>query len=186
MLFETYSYESMSSLAKSELFSYRYKVFVDILGWDLDTPQGIEVDQFDSSAAHYIISRDDGGNIVGCARLLPTTQPYLLSDVFPELLSETDPPASPRIWELSRFTTIDVNAYQSNMNPRAYSKVTRDLLDECLRCAKQNGVKQLVTVSPIGIERLVRIMGYEVSRMGPVIDYDGHIIVACNQQGMRV
>ena len=180
MFFDTYTYSTMPNLVKSELFKYRYDVFVDILKWDLDTPAGIERDEFDNENAVYVVSRNEQGTIIGCARLLPTTQPYLLSEVFPQLLSEIAPPASSEIWELSRFTTIDVNSGNQMLSPRAYSQVTRKLLDASLECARQCGAERVISVSPISIERLVRMMGYGISRMGPVVDYDGHIIVACN------
>src|SRR6478609_735759 len=65
---------------------YRHKVFVETLGWDLLTEEGQERDQFDREDTLYLAARDAGQHIVGTARLLPTDRPYLLGDVFPQLL----------------------------------------------------------------------------------------------------
>src|SRR5580765_412233 len=86
---------------------YRYRVFVEMLGWDLDTPPGRERDQFDHAGTLYLAARDAQQEIVGTARLLPTTSPYLLSEVFPQLLGGATPPSDPLVWELSRFAAVD-------------------------------------------------------------------------------
>ena len=53
---------------------YRYKVFVEMLGWQLDTPPGLERDQFDHSGTLYLAARDAQQNVIGTARLMPTGQ----------------------------------------------------------------------------------------------------------------
>ena len=89
-----------------ELAQYRHRVFVERLGWQLQGEPGIEFDAFDRPDTVYVIARGEHGRIVGCSRLLPTTAPYLLSHVFPELLEGCPPPGSPQIWELSRFAAL--------------------------------------------------------------------------------
>ena len=70
----------------TELSRYRHKVFVEKLGWNLKCTDGQELDQFDGPQARYVIGRNSGNAIIASARLLPTTQPYLLSEVFPYVL----------------------------------------------------------------------------------------------------
>ncbi|MCX7087723.1 MAG: GNAT family N-acetyltransferase, partial [Methylococcales bacterium] len=65
----------------ASLANYRYKVFVEQLGWQLDTPEGIELDQFDRPDTLYVVARNHAEEIIGCARLLPTTTPYLLEEI---------------------------------------------------------------------------------------------------------
>lgn len=67
--------------------SYRYRVFVEYLGWELNCPNNEELDQFDKVDTAYVVAQDRESNIIGCARLLPTTQPYLLGEIFPQLLN---------------------------------------------------------------------------------------------------
>ena len=66
---------------------------------------GAERDQFDRPDTLYVMVKDRGDRICGCARLLPTSEPYLLGTVFPHLMGNQAMPASADIWELSRYTT---------------------------------------------------------------------------------
>jgi len=65
---------------------YRRKMFMETLGWQLDSPPGEECGQFDRPDTVYVEARNDEDKMIGCARLLPTQSPYLLAEVFPQLL----------------------------------------------------------------------------------------------------
>ena len=170
----TLSTELMSGLA-----SYRYKVFVETLGWDLQTQEGAEVDQFDHQDTLYVVARDDLGHVNGCARLLPTTGPYLLGEVFPELMNGQPVPCSEDVWELSRFATVDFNNRTTTALSQFSSSIAAQLLHESIACAAAHGAKRLITVSPIGIERLLRKTGVHAHRAGPPMIINGHPIFAC-------
>lgn len=162
-----------------DLSGYRHEVFVELLGWDLDTPEGIEQDQFDRQDTVYVVARNDKGEINGCARLLPTTKPYLLGEVFPELLNGLAPPSAPEVWELSRFAAVDVSAAPTSARGQLSSPIAVDLLKHALKTAASHGAKRLITVSPIGIERLLRHAGFRAHRAGPPMVIGGHPIFAC-------
>ena len=158
---------------------YRYKVFVETLGWDLVTEHGLERDQFDRDDTLYLAARDEAENIVGTARLLPTTGPYLLGDVFPQLMGGVPPPCDPRVWELSRFAAVDFTSPTGNAMGQFSSPVAVGLLDNALAVARENGAERLITVSPLGIERLLRREGFRARRVAPPLIIDGHPIFAC-------
>lgn len=162
-----------------KLLNYRHQVFVERLGWELNSVNGLELDQFDRPDTVYVISRDEAGNVTGCGRLLPTTQPYLLGDVFPQLLNGMPPPADPEVWELSRFAAVDFNAHATSALGQFSSPLTAELLKSSIRCASELGAKRLITVSPIGIERLLRRLGVHAHRAGPPMVVNGHPIFAC-------
>jgi len=162
-----------------QVASYRYKVFVENLGWDLHSPDGHEQDQFDRPDTLYVAARNNEGEICGCARLLPTTRPYLLSEVFPQLLNGAEPPNSADIWELSRFATVDFNSPDRSPLRQMSSETAIDLLQAAIDCASRQGAKRLITVSPLGIERLLRNAGFKAHRAGPPMRIDGHLIFAC-------
>ena len=85
------------------MFEARKRVFVDLLGWDVPVVDGrFEVDQFDDREARYIVVTDEVGGHLGSIRLLPTTRPHILGDLYPELC-EGVPPRGPRIAEITRF-----------------------------------------------------------------------------------
>jgi acyl homoserine lactone synthase len=161
-----------------QVAAYRYKVFVENLGWDLHAPDGLEQDQFDRPDTVYVVARDDEGEVCGCARLLPTTHPYLLSEVFPQLLNGAIPPNSPEIWELSRFAALDFNSPNQSPLRQMSSDITLALLRSAVDCAAKQGAKRLITVSPLGIERLLRNTGFKAHRAGPPTRVDGHLIFA--------
>jgi len=173
------SSESISDNVKAEVFSYRYKVFVEQLGWELDTPFDREVDQFDHENTIYVIAKNQQREIIGCARLLPTTMPYLLEEVFPELLNGLAPPKSSDIWELSRFTSLDLKEKGIPENTQFSLDSTVDLLKQTIQCAKRQGAKKIISVSPIGVERLLRKAGFKAHRAGPPKIIDGYPLVAC-------
>jgi N-acyl-L-homoserine lactone synthetase len=163
----------------SKIGQYRNKVFVEMLGWDLQTRDGMELDQFDRPDTLYMVSQDDQGLVNGCARLLPTDQPYLLGDVFPELMHGQPIPCSPDIWELSRFAAVDFNTRGGSALAQFSSGIAVQLLRQAIACAAEHGAKRLITVSPIGIERLLRHTGVHAHRAGPPMIVDGHPIFAC-------
>lgn len=157
------------------LAEYRHKIFIERLGWSLPVENGMERDQFDHQGTYYIIARDPDGAICGCARLLPTKNPYLLSEVFPHLLSGMPVPRAHDVWELSRFAAAATN---ENSATNAAER-TRRLLAAAVKCAAEQGAKRLITVSPLGIERLLHRMGVHAHRAGPPMLAEGKPIFAC-------
>lgn len=163
----------------TQVAHYRHKVFIEMLGWELETRNGEELDQFDRPDTLYVVSQDDDGNVNGCARLLPTSQPYLLGEIFPQLMNGAEVPCSDEIWELSRFAAVDFNSRTTSALSQFSSEVAVELLKESIAFAAANGAKRLVTVSPVGIERLLRRAGFRAHRAGPPMIIDGHPIFAC-------
>jgi len=163
----------------SKVAHYRHRVFVEQLGWQLQTLGNTEQDQFDREDTIYVISRDEYGDITGCARLLPTTRPYLLGEVFPQLLNGMPVPSSADVWELSRFAAVDFNSKISPEFAQFSSLVTLSLLRESIAVAAENGAKRIITVSPVGVERLLQRTGLRAHRAGPPMIIDGHPIFAC-------
>jgi acyl homoserine lactone synthase len=166
----------------SKVARYRHKVFVERLGWPLKTQNGVELDQFDRPDTVYVVAQDDDGCVVGCARLIPTSSPYLLGEVFPQLLNGLTPPCSPDVWELSRFAAVGFNNRSSRTTSalRQFSSpLAIKLLQESIACAASHDAKRLITVSPIGVERLLQSIGVNAHRAGPPMVVDGHPIIAC-------
>lgn len=170
--------EDLSAGLYTQVSNYRHKVFVEQLGWQLKTFNNTEQDQFDRADTIYVISRNKHGDITGCARLLPTTKPYLLGEVFPQLLNGMPIPNSPDIWELSRFAAVDFNVKPLSGPGWFSSPVTLTLLHETIAFAAENGAKRIITVSPAGVERLLNHAGVQAHRAGPPTIIDGHTIFA--------
>ena len=100
-------FESGERLAEyavlAAMFEARKRVFVDLLGWDVPVLAGrFEVDQFDDPHARYLVLTDSDGRHLGSARLLDTTRPHILGELYPELC-EDEVPSGPGIAEITRF-----------------------------------------------------------------------------------
>lgn len=168
----------ISSAMIQGLAKYRHKVFVEMLGWDLQTEDNLELDEFDRDDTMYVVAQDDNNEITGCLRLLPTTKPYLLGEVFPDLMGDTPLPQSPEVWELSRFAAMDFNAPKMNSANGISSTIAVGLLQQALSAAAQLGAKKVITVSPVGIERLLRFAGFKTCKAGRSMVIRGHALTA--------
>ncbi|VFR28781.1 Autoinducer synthesis protein SolI [plant metagenome] len=166
----------MSGLAR-----YRHRVFVEMLGWKLPCEGGLEFDQFDRPDTLYVAARcKRSGRLVGSARLLPTNRPYLLGEIFPDLMQGIPVPHSEQVWELSRFAAVDFSAPpQDGPAGQFSSPVAVELLRVALAAAAEHGARRLITVSPLGVERLLRRAGFQARRAAPPILVDGHALFAC-------
>ncbi len=179
MQFVSGAAEELSADLFSKISTYRYRVFVDTLKWKLQTENGMELDQFDGVDTVYVVSRDENGSLTGVARLLPTNRPYLLRDVFPQLLNGLPPPCSADVWELSRFAAMDFNDRAVTPQGQMSSPIAIELLRAAISCAMARGARRLITVSPIGVERLMRRAGFHSHRAGPPMIIDGYPLCAC-------
>lgn len=156
------------------LAHYRHRVFVEQLGWKLPcADQRLERDQYDRDDTVYVVAHDESGAICGCARLLPTTHPYLLQELFPSLLADgMQLPKSLHVWELSRFAA-------STAGDEDGAWAVRPMLAAVVECALKLGARQLIGVTFLSMERLFRRIGVHAHRAGPAQRIDGRMVVAC-------
>lgn len=162
---------------EAELAVYRHRVFVERLGWELPgDADGMERDQFDDEDTVYAILRDADGTVCGCARLLPTTGAYLLSEVFPHLMGGQEMPCADDVWELSRYTTESVSG--AALSADDARERFRTLLRAVVEAAMQRGARRLITFSYVGVERIARRFGLHVHRAGRVHQIDGRPVLA--------
>jgi len=156
------------------LAHYRHRVFVEQLGWKLPcADERFERDQYDRDDTVYVVAHDESGAICGCARLLPTTHPYLLQELFPSLLADgMQPPKSLHVWELSRFAA-------STAGDEDGAWAVRPMLAAVVECAVKLGARQLIGVTFLSMERLFRRIGVHAHRAGPAQRIDGRMVVAC-------
>ena len=91
-----------------QMFQLRARVFCDRLGWDVRVAGGEERDRYDDELPIYLIYTDDEKREVkGSLRLLPTTGPTLLADLFSDTLPDAVHLSAPAIWECTRVCLDD-------------------------------------------------------------------------------
>ncbi|ROM90787.1 acyl-homoserine-lactone synthase [Pseudomonas brassicacearum] len=158
------------------LAEYRYEIFVKKMGWLLNCPEGFEQDEFDRPDTVYAIALNADNNICGCARLLPTNKPYLLSEHFVYLMGGASLPNHSGTWELSRFA-ISPTGNGSSHSGRNWAD-TVALVRKVIATAIDLGADKLIAVSAVGNERLLKRMGVNVHRVSTPQLVDQKLVVA--------
>jgi len=160
----------------ADLGRFRRRVFIEQLGWALPSAnECFEHDAFDRDDTVYVYARNNLGEMCGCARLLPTTRPYLLKALFADMLGQdVTLPQSESVWELSRFAaTIG----KTGSGDAAWA--IRPMLAAVVQCAVRLGARRLIGVTFASMERLFRRIGVHAHRAGPARQIDGRMVVAC-------
>ncbi len=144
----------------------RAQVFKDRKRWDVSIIADMEIDGYDALNPYYLILKDKDAlqQQFGCWRILPTTGPYMLKDTFPELLHGVAPPHSSRIWELSRFAIL-----ARDKKCHDFSSDSLVAIRAVIVFAIAQDVDEFVTVTTLGVEKLLRKKGLDISRFGPPI-----------------
>ncbi|MER9420722.1 acyl-homoserine-lactone synthase [Mesorhizobium sp. M0306] len=144
-----------------QMHRLRYRVFRDRLDWDVSFSGGYEVDPFDGLRPHYLLLRAPAGRIDGCVRLLPTTGPTMLRDSFPALLADRSVPEDPRVWESSRFA---LDLPPSAPKQAGIAIATYELFAGMVEFGLSRGLRSIVTVTDLRIERILRRAGWPLER----------------------
>ncbi|WP_114391435.1 acyl-homoserine-lactone synthase [Notoacmeibacter marinus] len=151
-----------------EMFRMRADVFSGRLGWDVNVEDGREVDRFDAEDPLYLLSLDErSGQLRGAVRLLPTTGPNMLRDVF-SVLMPGGAVESPLIWESSRFA---VNPHIFTARDRAeanhtVNRTTVELLCGMVEAAQHAGIEHIVSVFDARMARIFRSIDCHFEQLG--------------------
>lgn len=150
--------------ALAQMYRLRAKVFGERMGWKVAVSAGMEIDDYDAQSPFYLLVRDGSGMVCGCWRLLPTQGAYMLRDTFSELLHGHDAPASPRVWELSRFAIVS-----AERTGYGFGELALDAMRSVVAFADRLGITRYVTVTTTAVERLLARSRIEIRRFGPPI-----------------
>ena len=151
-----------------QMFEMRAEVFSGRLAWDVSVTNGREIDRFDAEDPAYLLSVNERtGALQGAVRLLPTTGPNMLRDVFSELVPG-GAPESPLIWESSRFAInprIFAGDDRANVNHRVNS-ITLELLCGIVEVCQKSGIDQIVSVFDTRMARIFRAVDCPYDEIG--------------------
>src|SRR6516225_1605680 len=161
------------------MFRNRALTFSERLGWEVKVRDGRERDVFDDENPLYLISVDPyTGAYWGSLRLLPTTGPNMLRDVFPFLLSKGEFIESATIWETSRICAVAADG-QPERGKSGVSLALGELLAGIGEVAIIAGLTQIVAVFDARIYRVLKAAGCNPQiigkprRIGDVMCYAG-------------
>ncbi|MDZ7709789.1 MAG: acyl-homoserine-lactone synthase [Roseovarius sp.] len=154
-----------------EMYRLRARVFQDRLGWDVTVSDGLEMDQFDELDPAHIISLDSEGNVVGCMRLLQTTGPHMLADVFVELMDGEPPLRNPQLWEATRFCVDTERLSHVGRAPNSISYVTSEVMIGAFEYGRDAGVLDAVAViDPVMNRVMIRSGNAPYDYLGKTVD----------------
>ncbi|WP_206240149.1 acyl-homoserine-lactone synthase [Novosphingobium terrae] len=143
------------------MFAARKAVFVDLLKWDVPVlAERYEIDQFDNPDADYIIMSEADGNHLGSARLLKTTGPHILGDLYPQLCEEA-PPCGPDILEITRF------CLDRRLNATERRQVRDNLVCGLANYALEHGIRSYVAIAERAWGHKILNFGWDCKPLGP-------------------
>jgi acyl-homoserine lactone synthase len=154
--------------AMMEMHHDRKRVFVDALGWQLRAPGSwLEVDEFDSEHAIYLVAIGQTGGHEASVRLLPSSRPHMMSEVFADLCPQ-GVMRSDRVWEISRLVT-------SPDLPRGTSvfAVHRRIAMALMEFAVLNDITRYVLVTEARRVPALLSVGWQVDPLSLPVDYHG-------------
>lgn len=148
----------------------RYDVFVKRRELDHPYYNGLEYDQFDTPGAVYIIWRDERRVVRGLVRLLPTTLPYMLETLWPELMQSGQFPRRRDVWEVTRVCV------DHTLPGRIRRSVLPALFSGVEEFGRHVGISSYLCVTrPYLIEHVLR---KGLRQLGPVLEIEGEMEAA--------
>jgi acyl homoserine lactone synthase len=139
----------------------RYRVFIERQEWDVPHWQGLEYDQYDTPAAHYLIYRDEAGEARGVSRMSPTDRPYMLKDVWPDMVEAEELPSSSLVWEGTRI------GIDRDLSPADRRRILGQLVCAYAEFGLSEGIEWIIGVMPTLIIRsLFQRSGWHVEMLG--------------------
>lgn len=144
------------------MFSLRARIFKQKLGWDVNVADGIERDHFDDENPIYVVHTNSANRVDGCCRLLPTTGPTLIEEVFADTIPDVAKLSSPAIWECTRLC-VDSNADLS---------VSAALISSIGKLALVSGVDTILGNFDRSMLQIYRRVGCEVTILGSTTRFE--------------
>ncbi|OKO78312.1 acyl-homoserine-lactone synthase [Bradyrhizobium sp. NAS96.2] len=149
----------------TRMYQLRRRIFHDRLEWDVSVSNDMELDVFDTLSPSYLAVLSDRKEVLGCVRLLPTTGPTMLGDVFASLLAGAPMPRDRRILESSRFC-VDTQRL-ADTSPGGLSRATFMLFAAMIEYLRRTESCSIVTVTDVRMERILRRAGWPLQRIAP-------------------
>lgn len=142
------------------MFAARKQVFVDLLRWDVPVLGGrYEIDQFDDEHAQYLVVTDPAGAHLASARLLPTTRPHILADLYAGLCDD-EIPRGPDVFEVTRF------CLDRQIDARMRRWARDRLVGEIARYGRAHGIRLYTGVAEMGWLKQILAFGWRAYPLG--------------------
>jgi N-acyl-L-homoserine lactone synthetase len=167
-----------------DMHRQRKIVFVDRAGWTVPVVGDSEADCYDREDTIYLLAKGQpDGQVLASARLLPTTGPHLMSELFAGVCRET-PPRGPTVWEVSRFcTTPELSGRGMRLG------LLWEVICGVMEAALLYGMDQVLFAANRALLPLALECGWDARTLGPALrdgeDETTAVVAAITQAGLR-
>ena len=149
-----------------KMFRLRKRVFFDQLGWQVEVDGDLEIDRYDVLNPVYLIwASADRSKLYASIRLMPTTGPTLLYDVFRSTFPHGAGLSAPGIWEGTR-ACVDAEAVHADYPGIDAARAFSMLVLASSECAFAHGIRTIVSNYELQVLRIYRRAGAEFSEQG--------------------
>ena len=135
--------------ALAQSYKVRHRAFIEKQNWDVPHCHGMEYDTYDTPGAVYLLARNEFGRVLGLTRLIPTLRPYMLDEIWPNMLGDHVGTRKNTIWEATRF------AVDPTLEPEERNGVAIAITQACLEFGLANGIESYLVLSPLAVLRRV-------------------------------
>lgn len=157
--------------AMEKIWRFRHEQFVERFGWeDVRRADGREIDAFDTEEAIHL-ALFSGRRVVGYSRLLPTTTPHLLSDVYPHLMGERTWRREPAVYEWTRCVASEDEVRINGL--QASHLLMTGVMEFCLTA----GIEALIVETHPKLVNLLLTTGWDVTVLNQPSVLDEKIVV---------
>lgn len=151
------------------MWRIRYRTFVEEQKWALPSNQQREWDCYDDDDAAYIVKFDDDGEICAGARLIPTTNDFLMRDIFSHLVDNIPAlPVGPCTVEFTRyFIRSDL------VKTRRVIQLTGEIFCAVFEHCLDEGVDTFLAIVDVRILPQLYEMGWKIMPLGMPGEFGG-------------
>lgn len=158
------------------LFRLRYHGFKERQNYDVPSFNGMEFDAYDTPATTYLVWRDEDRVARGCARLVPTTMPYMIEQVWPQIVGHHGLPKHPDIWEASRMC-ID-----KTMPVHQRRRIHAEIVCALQEFGISRSIDWMIGVMTLPIWRSVFVnAGWPIEFLGPPLELGPRESILCGK-----
>lgn len=147
------------------MYRQRKAVFVDRARWSIPVKGDQEVDRYDLlEATVYLLAKDSpDGPLLASVRLLTTTGPHLMGDLYTES-HRAAIPSGPTVWEVSRYCTAPgVGSRRQRLG------LLWQTICGILEVGLERGIGQVIFAANRALLPLALECGWEARTIGPTL-----------------
>ncbi|MEW7008468.1 MULTISPECIES: acyl-homoserine-lactone synthase [unclassified Lentilitoribacter] len=163
-----------------QMFRLRKRVFADQLGWDVPVIGEYEKDVYDNHQPAYLMWCDNTCmELYAVVRLMPTTGPTLLYDVFRKTFPNVVSFEAPGIWEATRMC-MDMDSIKADHPDMVAGRASALMLIAMCETGLAHGIHTMISNYEPQMKRIYQRSGAAFSELGRADGY-GKRPVCCGQ-----